>query len=67
MMSELFTLRKNKHEIYKVNSVVFHDIEYIDIRIYYNSDGESYPTKKGVTIEKDKFFTLITGTLENFS
>lgn len=38
--------------------------EYIDIRLFYNSDGEHKPTPKGITLKKDQYHLLLQGVLE---
>ena len=37
----------------------FKNAHYVDIRAYYEKDGENLPTKKGITLNKNQFNNLL--------
>jgi hypothetical protein len=65
-MSELvFRFEKNSFEEVRISLTEFKGKELIDIRVYYQPEGEEdmRPTKKGITISPEKFPELQKGLL----
>ena len=54
--------RKGEQIRISINEYMGH--EYIDIRLFFKSDGEHKPTKKGITLKKDQYPFLLQGVLE---
>lgn len=52
--SELITsFQKNSQEEFRFSITAFKGREYADIRIFYEKDGEYFPSKKGITVSPD--------------
>jgi hypothetical protein len=63
-MSEVIArFEKNSFEEVRISLTEFKGKELIDIRVYYQPEGEEEmrPTKKGITISPDKFPDLQKG------
>lgn len=56
----LFSIKKSESDEVKVRETNFKGKDYIDIRIYSKIEsGDIIPTKKGVTLSKEKMKELI--------
>jgi hypothetical protein len=56
-------IEKSATEVVRVSAEEFKGRKYLDIRVYFEDEGEWKPTKKGVTIQPDKvdaFIELVT-------
>ena len=65
-MSELIArFEKNSFEEVRISLTEFKGKELIDIRVYYQPEGEEEmrPTKKGITISPEKFPELQKGLI----
>ena len=65
-MSEVISsFAKNSFEEVRISLTEFKGKELIDLRVYYQPDGEEEmrPTKKGITISSEKFPELKKGLL----
>lgn len=52
--SEIITsFQKNSQEEFRFSITNFKGREYADIRIFYEKDGDYYPSKKGITVSLD--------------
>ncbi|MBN2363626.1 transcriptional coactivator p15/PC4 family protein [candidate division WOR-3 bacterium] len=62
-------IEKNSLEQIQIEMKEYKKKKYLDIRTYYQSDGEWKPSKKGVTIHPenlDKLLEIITGIKEEY-
>jgi len=65
MNEVIASFAKNSFEEVRISLTEFKGKELIDLRIYYQPDGEEEmrPTKKGITISSEKFPELKKGLL----
>lgn len=47
------SFQKNSQEEFRFTISSFRGNDYVDIRIYYENDGEFLPSKKGITVSPD--------------
>ena len=47
------SFQKNSQEEFRFSITTFKGREYADIRIFYEKDGDYFPSKKGITVELD--------------
>jgi hypothetical protein len=47
------SFQKNSQEELRFSITMFKGREYADIRIFYEKDGEYFPSKKGITVSLD--------------
>jgi hypothetical protein len=58
----LLTIDKSDRDQIMVRETTFKDKEYFDIRVFNRKDGGDYfPTKKGVTLSREKMKELVKG------
>lgn len=47
------SFQKNSQEEFRFSITTFKGREYADIRIFYEKDGDHFPSKKGITVSLD--------------
>lgn len=60
----VYTFEKNKREQIRISINEFKGTEYIDIRTFYQENGQFKPSGKGVTLKKELYPELLKGVLE---
>ena len=55
---------KNKREQLRISINEFKGINYIDLRIFYNSGSGYKPSRKGLTLAKEQYIELFRGIVE---
>ena len=57
-------IRKNSHEIIRIEEQEYQGHDLIDCRIYYDDNGEWRPTKKGIKLSKNTAQEVVEGILQ---
>ena len=57
-------IQKNKREIIRISDGEYEGHQFIDLRIWYDDNGEYKPTKKGISFNPSLAKEVIEGILE---
>ena len=59
-------IKKNSNEVYRISEKEYEGYRFIDVRIYYQDrkTQEWKPTKKGISIMRDKLEDIIEGIIK---
>ena len=57
-------IQKNSREVIRVSSSEYEGHDLIDVRVWYDDDGEMKPTKKGITFNPSKAKDVIEAILQ---
>ena len=57
-------IQKNRREVIRVSSSEYEGHDLIDLRVWYDDDGEMKPTKKGITFNPSKAKDVIEAILQ---
>ena len=57
-------IQKNSREVIRVSASEYEGHNFIDLRIWYDDDGEMKPTKKGISFNPSKAEEVIEGILK---
>ena len=57
-------IRKNSHEIIRIEEQEYQGHDLIDCRVYYDDNGEWRPTKKGISLSKNTAQEVVEGILQ---
>ena len=57
-------IQKNSREVIRVSASEYEGHNFIDLRIWYDDDGEMKPTKKGITFNPSKAKDVIEAILQ---
>ena len=57
-------IRKNSHEIIRIEEQEYQGHDLIDCRIYYDDNGEWRPTKKGISLSKNTAQEVVEAILQ---
>ena len=57
-------IQKNKREVIRISDGEYEGYKFIDLRIWYDDNGEYKPTKKGISFNPSLAKEVIEGILE---
>ena len=60
----MIEIQKNSREVIRVSASEYEGHNFIDLRIWYDNDGEMKPTKKGISFNPSKAEEVIEGILK---
>lgn len=60
----MIEIQKNIREVIRVSASEYEGHNFIDLRIWYDDDGEMKPTKKGISFNPSKAEEVIEGILK---
>jgi|TARA_B100002019_G_scaffold163402_1_gene140958 hypothetical protein len=60
----MIEIQKNSREVIRVSASEYEGHNFIDLRIWYDDDGEMKPTKKGISFNPSKAEEVIEGILK---
>ena len=56
-------IQKNSREVIRISPSEYEGHQFIDLRIWYDDDGEMKPTKKGISFNPSKAKEVVEGIL----
>ena len=56
-------IQKNSREVIRISPSEYEGHQFIDLRIWYDDNGEYKPTKKGISFNPSKAKEVVEGTL----
>ena len=60
----MIDIQKNSREVIRVSASEYEGHDLIDLRVWYDDDGEMKPTKKGITFNPSKAKDVIEAILQ---
>ena len=56
-------IQKNSREVIRISESEYEGHKFVDLRVWYNDNGEMKPTKKGISFNPSKAKDVVEGIL----
>jgi hypothetical protein len=63
-MGIMVEIQKNSREVIRINASEYEGHQFVDLRIWYDDNGEMKPSKKGISFNPSKAKDVIEGILQ---
>ena len=59
----MIEIQKNSREVKRISEAEYEGHKFVDLRVWYNYNGEMKPTKKGISFNPSKAKEVVEGIL----
>ena len=59
----MIEIQKNSREVTRISESEYEGHKFVDLRVWYNDNGEMKPTKKGISFNPSKAKEVVEGIL----
>ena len=59
----MIEIQKNSREVIRISESEYEGHKFVDLRVWYNDNGEMKPTKKGISFNPSKAKEVVEGIL----
>ena len=59
----MIEIQKNSREVLRISESEYEGHKFVDLRVWYNDNGEMKPTKKGISFNPSKAKEVVEGIL----
>ena len=59
----MIEIQKNSREVIRISESEYEGHKFVDLRVWYNDNGEMEPTKKGISFNPSKAKEVVEGIL----